>query len=132
VLIKVVPQRHAGDCGVACLSMFLAVDYDEVLIVVGQVAPRALKNGMYLTEMIRVAEKLGTPLVKRRYHPEMEGILRVQGKGLGHDGGHAVVQAQLADGLAIVDPEDGLVYPDVETYLALGLKPTSMLVRGEP
>lgn len=128
MLIQVIPQKHPADCGIACLSMLLGVQYDEVLIAVGRVQPKVLTRGLYLTEMIKIAEELQCELTKARYHAQREGIVRVKGKGLGHKGAHVVVQVPLGNGWAIVDPSGGIVYPNPETYFAIGVEPTGMLV----
>jgi ABC-type bacteriocin/lantibiotic exporter with double-glycine peptidase domain len=128
MLIQVVAQKHPADCGIAALSMLLGVHYDAVLIAVGRVQPKVLTRGLFLTEIIQIAKELGRTIKKSKYHPQKEGIVRVKGKGLGHRGGHVVVQVQLGEGWAIIDPHKGVVYPDPETYFAIGVEPTGMLV----
>lgn len=76
-----VAQRHAADCTVACLAMFLKVSYEDALIALGGEAPSVLRAGAMWSQMRRAAESLGVRLVlKRRWNLQDEGILRVKYK----------------------------------------------------
>ncbi len=79
-LVSLVAQRHPMDCGVATLSMLLGVSYEDALLAFGGAAPRVLRGGVWLTEMRRAAESLGTPLkLKRAWNVEDdEGIAQIK------------------------------------------------------
>ena len=89
-LITMVPQRHTMDCGPTTLSMLLRVSYEDALLAFGGNAPRVLRGGVWLTEMRRAAESLGTPLrVKRTWDAEDdEGIAQIKLRKIGY---HLVV-----------------------------------------
>jgi ABC-type bacteriocin/lantibiotic exporter with double-glycine peptidase domain len=77
-MIQVVGQKTEGDCTIAALATFLGCAYNTVLKTALSVAKNPQQKGMYLTECIRVAKKLGVKLKNCRYSPSKnEGILAV-------------------------------------------------------
>jgi ABC-type bacteriocin/lantibiotic exporter with double-glycine peptidase domain len=84
MLTKVTPQRRDADCGVACLAMLINKPYEEVLIAVAAVQPKFLKRGLWLKEIATAALNLGVRLQKRKYDPELTGIVRVSSRSVGH------------------------------------------------
>lgn len=87
-LVSLVAQRHPGDCGVACLAMFLSVSYEDALIALGGEAPKVLRSGVLWSELKRAAAHFGVPMrLKRKWTLEDDGILQVRFK----KGYHVVV-----------------------------------------
>lgn len=117
-IITVVVQRAAADCGVAALAMILGKTYEEILVACGYDNPRVLTDGLWTSELIRIALAFGQPLRRRRkFDLETDfGLLRLSD--------HVVV---LKNGL-IIDPADGSVW-DVDVYLATNKEesPTTLL-----
>lgn len=62
-LVQVIPQRHAADCGAAVLSMFLPAVYEEVILALNK--PSMLRNGVWLTELMRASQHFDVPLKKK-------------------------------------------------------------------
>jgi hypothetical protein len=79
-LVSMVPQRHAADCAVSCLSMLLGISYEDALLAFGGDVPNILRRGVWLTQIQKAAHKLGTPLkLKRKWDIEDdEGIVHVR------------------------------------------------------
>jgi hypothetical protein len=91
--IDLVVQRHNWDCAVASLAMLMNLPYEEVLAAAARVA--ACERGLYLGEIIKVADSLGVVLKKQapgRYNPLTSiGILRVYNDKLKGPSAHVVV-----------------------------------------
>lgn len=86
-LVSMIPQRHVADCAVSCLAMFLGVTYEDALLAYGGDVPNILRGGVWLKNIQRASERLGTPLkIKRRWDcARDEGIVRVRMRsGEGH------------------------------------------------
>ena len=56
-IIKVIPQRHYADCGVACLAMLTGVSYENALVAVAQTQPDVCIKGVWLKDL-RAAARL--------------------------------------------------------------------------
>lgn len=81
-IIRVIPQRHDNDCGVACLAMLLGVSYENALVAVAQVEPDVCAKGMWLKHLKAAAALLGYRLsMRRRFDLEADtGILNLSSK----------------------------------------------------
>lgn len=125
-IIRVIPQRHPADCGVACLAMFLGVSYEDALLAVGAVEKRVLKRGLWTSQIKAAAKRLGTKLrTVRGYDVENDsGILGMRGGKKWEFMEHCVV---LSHGM--IFDTDGSVW-EPELYVsANGVKLLSLLVR---
>jgi hypothetical protein len=110
VVIMPTLQRGNMDCGLCCLQMLSDRPYDAVRDEALRVVPRLHDRGMFASELTRVAARLGITLRKRRrWSDEEVGVLDVQLP----DSRHFVV---LFRGV-LVNPADGLVWGDPESYL---------------
>lgn len=117
--MKIAYQRAIGDCGIASLATLIEQSYEDVFLATATVeTKRQGRNGIFLRQIQKVAERLGIRLVKKR-QPNLEddeGLLVVQWmKGSRHEIGTQHLVA-VGHGV-IVDPSDGLVLPPDE-YLA--------------
>lgn len=116
-------QEHA-DCAVVALTQWLGLPYTQVAAAVATVRPLALADGMYQSEILRVARIFGRHLkVRRRFSVEdrPSGLLMLE-MGGGH---HAVV---LFEGVII---SDGKVW-NYDAFLTQAkAKPLSLLVEDE-
>lgn len=124
-VIRLIPQRHEADCGVAVLATYLCVSYEEALIVVGRKEPAVLSVGLWMSEIVRAAKQLGVTL-KRKPAADLdedEGILVVTSPRWRHD--HLVV---LKNGL--IFDTDAMVW-EAETYLAANQAKPGMLLRAK-
>lgn len=108
-ILRVVVQRHAMDCGVACLAMICGVSYENALVAIAQDQPNVCIVGVWCTELRRAAKRLGFKLkAKRRVDlAEDTGILNLSSSKWRSD--HVVV---LREGL-IVETDGTLWEPDV-------------------
>ena len=77
--LRIVAQRNDADCAIATLATLTGLPSEEVLIAAARTAP--CENGLYLTQVMAVAEELGVTLTQKkkgRYDPEVErGVLHV-------------------------------------------------------
>ena len=75
------PQRRSGDCGLAALSTYCTIPYEDVYVAAIKVDPRLPKRGTTVTELIAVAKKLGRTFTRVHYRKvdldEDEGVLGV-------------------------------------------------------
>jgi ABC-type bacteriocin/lantibiotic exporter with double-glycine peptidase domain len=113
-VLAIVPQRQRMDCGVAALAMLVGQPYEDVFAAATHVQPKVGKVGLYQKELIAIAELLGVTLERKR-RPDLDtdvGILNVRNTKLGH---YVVLHAGV-----IADPAGGLVFFDVDDFLALG------------
>lgn len=112
-IIRIVPQRHPADCGVAVLATYLGLSYEACLIAVGQKEPHVLEVGMWITEIVGAAKKLGVKLKRRRrYDLETdEGIVTISSPKWATD--HVAV---LKSGLLF--DTDGSVY-ELDVYQSI-------------
>jgi hypothetical protein len=114
-------QRGAMDCGVVCLTSLF---HDRpVMEAAEKVAPRFRTHGLYLSEIQRIAKRIGVVLVKRKASPlpdDGAGIVRVR---LTSGDCHFVT---LFHGL-IANPADGLVWR-ADVYFANRGRALSLLM----
>lgn len=121
-MLRLFPQRTDGDCSIACLATYLGRPYSTILKTAKRYSRDPVKLGMFMTEIQKVAKKLGCSLVLKRHinFANHEGILSVdnyakgwrrRGKGKEPEG-HVVV---LWRGL-IYDPTCGGTLWTVEQY----------------
>jgi hypothetical protein len=109
--VCVIPRRQEhADCGVVALCQWLGLPYTQVAAAVATVRPLALADGMYQSEIQKVARIFDRPLkVRRKFSLEdrPSGLLMLEMT----DGHHAVV---LFEGVII---SDGKVW-NYEAFLA--------------
>ncbi len=121
--IEPVVMKDATDCGVAALAMLLNKPYVQVYQV-AQTEAADVRKGLFNTDAIRIAAKLGVTLKAKRNPDDLSeatGLLAVKKlkKRLEHF-------AVLFQGV-LINPADGLIW-NVEAYLARGQwKPTWLL-----
>ncbi len=86
--LKVIPQQHDADCGVACLAMFLGVSYAEAL---NAFRHNIVQEGTSIRQLQAAAGRLKRPLVWTRKVnlDEDTGILNVTSQGWHRD--HMVI-----------------------------------------
>ena len=122
-IIRYVPQRHEGDCAVACLAMMTGVSYEQSLIAFGKQDPQVCKRGAWTYQMREAAKLLGfQTTARRKFDLESDhGILSVKFKEVSHE--HVVV---LWEG-RIIDTDFGLYMADVY-FSVMKARPTSLLV----
>lgn len=123
--IRVCSQRHNNDCAVCCFVMLLGVSYEVALLAVGKVDPQVATNGLYFTQLKKAAAGLGMTLKTKRKYDVMNdvGILGVKFPDKAE---HAVI---LFRG-TIIDPDGGIVWDDVESYVeATGASLMSLLIQ---
>lgn len=123
--ICVIPRRQeASDCAVIALAQWLGLPYTQVAAAVATVRPMALADGMYQSEIKKVARIFDRSLkVRRRFSLEdrPSGLLMLEMA----DGHHAVV---LFEGVII---SDGKVW-NYDAFLAQAkAKPLSLLTEDE-
>ena len=115
VVIAPVLMKDVGDCFICCLSMLTGRPYADVYAAI----PRrkkgtALTDGLPVTDVCRVAKRLGFPLRYHTFGEEEEraiGIL-VLHRTYGSDM-HMVMYAKRT----LIHPGDGLWYTDLDAYL---------------
>jgi hypothetical protein len=85
-VVQMVEQRHDTDCGVAVLAMMLTVSYEEALMAIGPEKPTVLIKGVWMPELTRAAQALGTTLRHRDSwdYANDDGIVRVSNKTWAH------------------------------------------------
>ncbi len=110
-LLRFELQRTTGDCGIACISMITGIPYEDVLVSVAEdrrYGALPHRTGLWLTNMMAIAKKLGCPLRKKRVCNFVmdKGILAVEMPTLGH----VVV---LMSGL-IFEPDDASVWLPID------------------
>lgn len=125
VPLVVIPRRQEhADCGVVALTQWLGLPYTQVAAAVATVRPLALADGMYQSEIQKVARIFDRKLkVKRSFSIEdrPSGLLMLQMA----DGHHAVV---LFEGVII---SDGKVW-NYDAFVAQAkAKPLSLLTEDE-
>lgn len=125
-VVHVPPRLRSNDCATWALSVVTGKPYAEVLAAVEKVDHRAGEQGLYWTQVRRIAKRLGVTLRTKRTAvlEEDAGILSVRFP----DGTfHAVV---LLQGPVILDA-DGTVW-NADDYLATkGVTKGSVLVVAE-
>lgn len=126
-IIKAIAQRHAADCGVACLAMICGVPYENALVAVAQEAPNVCITGVWTDQIVRAAKLLGFSLRRRkRFDLDADtGILHIHFPKLTSDREHFVV---LWEG-RIIDTDGGLYLNDV--YLSVNRATANMLLVAE-
>lgn len=127
--MKVIPQRHDWDCGVASLAMLLDIPYGDAAQIVRDVIddPLLKKRGLILRQLEEIFDHLGQP-TKRVYRSNQylegrTGILGLNG-GDCDPCGHWVV---LKDGM-IIDPSGGEVHKPDEYMTKFGCRPATLLI----
>lgn len=113
------------DCGVAALALFAGVLYEDALVAFDRPST-VLKRGVYWTEVVSAAKRLGIKsTVRRRFNVnEDTGILRM--KDLNKDE-HMVY---LWAGRVVDGSEEAWLYPS-DYFDHGGYDPTGLLVRVE-
>lgn len=123
--VCVIPRRQEhADCGVVALCQWLGLPYTQVAAAVATVRPLALVDGMYQSEILKVARIFDRTLKVRRkwQHDDRPSGLLMLDMGDGH---HAVV---LFEGCII---SDGKVW-NYDAFLAQAkAKPLSLLIEDE-
>ena len=124
VAIDPLYQRGDCDCGLASLAMALGVPYQEVCAAAKALKLKALKEGVYMVELTRIAKKLGVTLVRTPVdaHLERTGVLAVARKGK-RDSDHVVCCFRGV----IFDPASGLAW--CPSAFFVGKRPTYFLSR---
>ena len=125
------PERE-NDCAIWALAAFLSKPYEDVLVEAAKEDPLAGKEGLHVSQIQRIAARLGTPLQftlqkhfqKTKAHPEGKwygrevdleediGILSVWLIENGRKYGHVAV---LFSG-KVLDSVGGTMIWDAETY----------------
>lgn len=111
-VVEVVVQKTSSDCALASLAMLLGKPYRQISDAALVVCPRPHKSGLWTTEIIKVAKKLGATLKRedpKTFDEEGTGLLIVRKR---NGTSHVVL---LFQGI-VIDPSSGLVY-DKDTYL---------------
>lgn len=117
-MIALVSQRTSRDCGVAVLSMWLHVSYEDVYaLAVKRFGANLKKFGLSLRDMRGLAKTLGHPM-RTVHHRKVDieedsGILGINGARM-VTGGHWVV---LRKG-TIIDPDKAQVW-DAQEYVTV-------------
>jgi ABC-type bacteriocin/lantibiotic exporter with double-glycine peptidase domain len=80
--MKIHAQRRAHDCGVAALASYLGIYYEDAYVAAAAVSPGfAKRQGLSITEMMKMSKAFGRPLVKLHWRKvdidEHVGILGV-------------------------------------------------------
>jgi hypothetical protein len=66
-ILRLERQRAEGDCAIACLASITGRSYEDVLIEAAKEKGRSPhEEGLYLSAIIRVAERLGYPVRNKR------------------------------------------------------------------
>lgn len=108
-ILRVVLQRHAMDCGVACLAMICGVSYENALVAVAQDTPNVCVSGMWTKQIKAAAKRLGFKLREKR-RPDLEQDTGILNLSCGSwPGDHVVV---LREGL-LIETDGTLWEPDV-------------------
>jgi len=129
IMLRVVVQRTAVDCGVAALSSYVpALSYEDVWqAVLALSRPGRALAGLQNRELLAVAASLGVSLTpSRTFDLDREhGVLRVRWQHQPRHGGHWVATKF---GM-IADPADGTVQP-WRRYLERKAATPATLLRG--
>ena len=129
--VKVTPQRHDFDCGVAALAMYLGVPYGDVAAacrsLFGSTKPERRGLGLYHLEA--VAGALGWSLMRvykcAGYLEGASGVLGMNGGSMCWAGHWVVLK-----GGAVVDPDGGEVWTLADYLKATGARPATLLTEG--
>jgi len=112
VFIEPVINREMGDCTLTCLVMWTGKPYQDVIAVcpVG-----AHKKGLWNYQIVEAAGRLGSTLITKRHYNihEDDGILMLHPDPAKGRPPHAVVLVNSA----VLDPYNGRLWLDVDTYL---------------
>lgn len=67
IATRLIPGREPNDCAICVLAMYLGVSYEDVLreVAVNDRTDQG-RHGLRLTEIERVARRLGTPVRRQR------------------------------------------------------------------
>ena len=125
-LIRVVLTRGTqGDCTICALGTYLSLTYEDVLAAAARLAKKAHREGMWTSQIISTAKRLGVKLIRKRTWKmdEAHGILTLTSQSDEYD--HVVV---LHDGL--VFDSDGAVWEPYDYFACEQYKPTLLLTRG--
>jgi hypothetical protein len=108
-------QKYSGDCVVAALAMALNQPYRLVSEAAVRVAVRPHTEGLWDTDMLRIARTFGAKFKRVYVADEVTGLV-VVGKGRGKTAeSHC---AALFQGV-VINPSDGLLW-DLDTFVADG------------
>jgi len=138
IFIEPIFQKDAGDCAIACLTMLLGKPYVNVV----QACPREylgrpynpVKSGMTNWMMIEAAQKLGVTLSVYRKFDLYEdiGILTVlKGHARTQKNKDKDTHAVLLVKGTILDPTDGRLWPQVDTFLQVEEYRTGTILKRE-
>lgn len=119
--VSVGPRRREHDCGLWALSCLLSVPYEEVFLAASKEDKDAGANGLWMTQIVRIAKRLGAKLKERRRFNRYTttGILGMYLGGIGHV--NVLKQGQVID--------TDLTVTDVDEYIRTRkAKITSVLV----
>lgn len=109
------PQMASADCAICCLSKLLGIPYADVLAVIPQ-RKCAKRNGLSERQVIAIAKRLKFKVRARTTDkpPDEDefGILDLY--DVNNRDGHHVLHLT---GGNILDPADGLIYTDLDTFL---------------
>lgn len=110
-ILRVVTQRHDGDCSVAVLGTYLGVSYEEALIALAHCQPAVLSVGVDCRHIVAASKMLGVRLVRRKTFDmdSDEGIAWVVSDDMESD--HVVVMKQ-----GLVIDTDGTIW-EAEDYM---------------
>lgn len=114
VTITPTMQIGPGDCAIACLAMLLGVPHQAIMAAVPH-KRAVMQRGLSNRQIVNIGKRLGREVRRKGGHVDLEedvGILKLE-SGRDRRCGHAVV---LVKGL-VINPADGLVWVDAETFL---------------
>lgn len=133
--LAITPQRANWDCGVASLSTLYSLPYEQVCAA-SRIIPARLrsKRGLCLSDMQKIARKLGRPLSRvnraRGYLLNATGILGLVGPAM-HWSGHWVV----LQNNNIIDPDgaggSAESWPVLDYLAAHDARPCTLLVEDQ-
>lgn len=128
--VKITQRRTAGDCAIVALAQLIGLSYEDALEAMVAVADGAHRTGVYVTQLIEAAKRIGVNLArKRKFDPEeATGILLLKCSRNRFDKEHV---ALLRWGLVFDHQKEGQgevwEYEDFMTHF--GAKATGILVK---
>lgn len=107
--ITVIPRRRPGDCGLWALSCLLSKPYEEVFLAASKVDRHIGERGLWMTQIMQIADRLGYPMRQRRSF-NLHTSTGILGLYLGNYGHVCILkQGQVID--------TDLTVTDVECYI---------------
>lgn len=112
-ILRVVAQRHDGDCAVACLATLFGLTYEDALVALSQQEPAVLHGGVSERSLRKAALECGHVLRRQRLIDleDATGILWLESPQW--PAAHVVV---LWDG-RIVDTDGGTLWRNADVFL---------------